>query len=107
MGKAHCDTMYKLLDNIVTCLHSSIIIPLTLSTQTVSFKLNIDHINLHYATKYLPNSMFEAELFPALSINLWKPLHVNVFANGKVVILGKDALCKMYEIENWLLNKLK
>ena len=107
MGKSDLNTVSIILDNIVKCLDTSISIPLTISTQTVSFQLDVVHLNLHNIAKCIPNCMFEAELFPALTIDLWKPLHVNVFASGKVIILGKDSVHMKPVIEEWLLSKLK
>lgn len=102
MGKATFDVVSVLLNDIIKSIDSYLIRPLTVSTQTVCFKLVINLINLHTTVRRLTNCTFEAELFPALSITLWKPLHVNVFSNGKVVILGKDALKSKNVIEEWL-----
>lgn len=102
MGKASINIADANLNYIVDLLHTFIILPLSCVTQTVVFKLNVAHINLHKAVNIIPNSMFEAELFPSLVLNHFKPLHVNVFATGKVVVLGKNALCMKSEIENWL-----
>ena len=34
------------------------------------------------------NEWFEPEIFPALTIKKFKPLNVNVFASGKIVVTG-------------------
>ena len=107
MGKDDFTTVCFLLNNIIKCIDTYIITPLTLSTQTICFQLDIEHINLHNAAKHIPQSMYTAELFPALSINVWYPLHVNVFASGKVVVLGKGSLRMKSTIEEWLMLNCK
>lgn len=48
-----------------------------------------EKVNLYkLACKLGKQSMFEPELFPALRYLKYNPLCVNVFASGKVVILG-------------------
>ena len=32
--------------------------------------------------------MYEVELFPALQVSLWKPVHMTVFHNGKIILTG-------------------
>ena len=102
MGKGNFNTVQYYLTNILEHLSTYIIAPLSCSTQTISFQLNTTQINLHQFVKRVPHCLFEVELFPAVTIDVWYPLHVNVFATGKVVVLGKNALCKKCEIENWL-----
>lgn len=103
MGKASSlDDVSCILNFLVDLLHTSIISPLTLVSQTVVFKLNVVNVNLHKLVRIIPNSIFEPELFPSLSIDAFKPLHVNLFSSGKVVILGKDALSRKLQVETWL-----
>ena len=51
-------------------------------------------INLLTLARLLPRKdfMFEPELFPALRLKKFNPLCVNVFASGKIVILGLKKL---------------
>lgn len=102
MGKASVKYATHIFHFLVSLLDSYIITPLSLVSQTAVFKLNVVHFNLHKFVDIIPNTMFEAELFPSLVINHFKPLHVNVFATGKVVVLGKDALRRIPEIETYL-----
>ena len=104
MGKADYFTVSNLLDDIIKNLDTYVITPLSVSTQTIAFKLNVHELNLHVIAQTVPNISFEAELFPAISLNFWYPLHVNVFSSGKVVVLGKDALQKKCEIEEWIMK---
>ena len=49
---------------------------------------------------------YDAEQFPAVQILLWKPIHVNVFASGKVILLGLKSTAKADEIIAALVTKL-
>ena len=44
-------------------------------------------------------AFYEPELFPALQINKWLPVHVSVFRSGKCVITGltdlREQLCPL------------
>ena len=56
--------------------------------QSLSVVVNLGiTINLYKLSK-LTRCWFEPELFPALRLNKYDPICVNVFASGKVVILG-------------------
>ena len=59
-------------------------------TVTVTFDLN-RKLNLPNLVKNLnlTSGFFcELEIFPALMLKLWSPVHVNIFASGKVVLTG-------------------
>lgn len=68
---------------------------LNLRVQSVTL---VDHIgcdiNLIRLARALPRKsfLFEPELFPAVRLTIFNPLCVNVFATGKVVILGAKKL---------------
>ena len=107
MGKAELEKAQHYLNVIIKCIHSHIINPLVLVSQTIIFQLQpslcpvnllllCNHINQHSKVN------FECEIFPALVLHFWKPIHVNVFANGKVIVLGKDSLKVVKEISDWL-----
>lgn len=107
MGKSTLNVVSLLFLSITKCLHTHIIENLSLSTQTITFKLDLPIINLLKVSQNNPHCIFEGEIFPALSINLWNPIHVNVFSSGKVVVLGKNALNMKDCIEKWLLINCK
>ena len=44
----------------------------------------------------------EGEIFCALELLKWQPIHVNLFHSGKCVILGRDSRVKLYEIIDWV-----
>jgi TATA-box binding protein (TBP) (component of TFIID and TFIIIB) len=48
------------------------------------------NINLNKLSEKIPSHkrIYETELFPALQITLFAPIHVNVFSSGSVVLLG-------------------
>ena len=106
MGKATFESVQSTLDFITSILDSHVVVPLCKVTETVVFKLNKSNINLYKLVFNAQPCVLELELFPALSLNLWKPLHVNVFSTGKVVLLGKNALDKKDEIEKWLIERI-
>ena len=99
MGKANFDIISNLLNDIINTLDTSIITYPIIKSQTVSFSLN-RQVNLH--KQNIPHSLYEPELFPAVSIYKFSPLHVNLFSTGKVIILGCNALNEKHVIENWL-----
>ena len=57
-----------------------------MQSMTVVINLGLG-INLYKLSKLI-KCWFEPELFPALRINKYDPICVNVFASGKIVILG-------------------
>lgn len=85
----------------------SIIQPLCKVSETVVFQLDSLHlpINLYkFSHEYKKDNriLFEPELFPSLSLHYWKPLHVNVFSTGKVIILGFNASHFVSTIRDWI-----
>jgi TATA-box binding protein (TBP) (component of TFIID and TFIIIB) len=59
---------------------------LELQTMTAVFKTP-NRINLEKFTS-LFDSYYNAEDFPAVQIRQFKPIHVNVFASGKIILCG-------------------
>ena len=56
--------------------------------QSITVTMDMGHsINLYNMSKKC-DCMFEPELFPALRLLKYNPICVNVFASGKVVMLG-------------------
>lgn len=107
MGKASSNRALKVVEQLKP-IYSDINTPLYLVSQTISFQLDtcICPINLYEIAHIFTddrNITFEAELFPALCLHYWKPLHVNTFSNGKVVILGKNAIDIKHNVEEWII----
>ena len=70
---------------------------ITLQTMTVKLKLN--PVNL-YAVSDKIKSKLDLEIFPALMITKYKPVSVNLFASGAVVICGVKSFDIVNEIEH-------
>lgn len=106
MGRLNLEEAQSTIHSLNT-IYSSIESPLQHVTETVVFNLDSLHvpINLYkFASEFCNDNriQFEPELFPALCLQLWKPLHVNVFTSGKVIILGKNASDSFCKIRDWL-----
>lgn len=99
MGNIDIITANTYLQNIINIIDAKILLPLTLTSQTVVFSLK-RIINLHY--QKIPHSLYEPEIFPAIAVYKFAPLHVNIFSTGKVIILGFNALNMQCIIEQWL-----
>lgn len=109
MGKSCYVNAMTQLQTLLDVLQFTFIQSPLLVTQTIVFQLDIQYtpVNLLFiSTKVndIVNVKFEYEIFPALSLHYWKPLHVNVFANGKVVVLGKNSSAALENIRDWLIN---
>jgi TATA-box binding protein (TBP) (component of TFIID and TFIIIB) len=61
---------------------------ITLSTSLLR-RVNLYHLSKMMTSKEV---MFEPELFPALRILKFKPLCINIFASGKMMILGVKSM---------------
>lgn len=105
MGK--CTNVEEIINPLVSALQTFISLDPFCVSQTVVCKLASTSLNLHYYVNHIPTAMFECELFPALSIAYFNPLHVNLFSTGKVVILGNDALNKCKDIIKWINKHIK
>lgn len=71
--------------------------PITVQTMTV--KLKLKPVNLHVLSNLIKSNL-NLEIFPALQITKYKPVSVNVFASGAVVICGVKTLDVVNEIEH-------
>ena len=72
--------------------------------QSITVTANLNRtVNLYRLAERM-KSMFEPELFPALRCLDFNPLCVNVFASGKVVILGIRTFDYKENVNNILLN---
>jgi len=62
--------------------------------QSITLTENLGHVvNLSkIASKLKCNALYEPELFPALRVTLFNPMCVNLFASGKLVIMGIKSL---------------
>lgn len=69
------------------------ILNLSIQSITVVYDIGQD-INLLTLASQLPKGqcMYEPELFPALRMTKYKPICVNVFSSGKIIIMGLKEL---------------
>ena len=66
-------------------------------------------INLYYVAnhfKHDTNVSFNPEVFPALSLHYWNPIHVNIFSTGKIIVLGNNSINLLTEIYEWIFYNL-
>jgi TATA-box binding protein (TBP) (component of TFIID and TFIIIB) len=70
----------------VTCLHQDNYPDIVLQTLTAAFAYP-HHVNLNKLSQLI-ECHYHPELFPAVQIRRYKPIHVNVFESGKVTITG-------------------
>ena len=77
---AHCNIIS------VTCKHHNNIPEIILQTMTVVYAYSYSIKLAKLST--LIKCYFNMECFPAVQITKFKPIHVNVFASGKVIICG-------------------
>lgn len=90
--------------NFIDFIYSDVLTPLHKVSETVLVNLNTS-INLHeFVGKFYCNNYikFEPEIFPAVSLYFWSPIHVNLFYNGKIIILGNNASTFVSEIINFI-----
>ena len=100
MGSLIDESILSKLD----CIYSEIVVQPKCVSQTVCLQLN-QCVNLHKFNHHFENCkdiLYLPEIFPAIRLFLWKPLHVNLFSSGKVIVLGQDAYEKCDEILDWL-----
>lgn len=68
--------------------------------QSLTIVVNLNQsVNL-YTLARITKCMYEPELFPALRLTKYNPICVNVFASGKVVILGLKNLYYQNQVYN-------
>ena len=74
-----------------------------LTLQSITMKAKFDkNVDLHKMSSLI-KSQLELELFPVLTITKYKPVSVNVFATGAIIICG----LKNLEFSNFILNELQ
>jgi len=69
---------------------------ISLQSYTLKYDLGF-RINLEKMVQCVP-CIYEPELFPALRLKEYKPVSVNIFTTGKVVVCGLKDLDYMYNI---------
>ena len=110
MGNVCIEKAIPYLHTLLHILDCRLISPPLLVSQTIVFQLDPQYtpINLLYISNRVQDSnvRFEYECFPALSLHFWKPLHVNVFATGKVVVLGNNATNMLVTIYKYLIDTI-
>lgn len=73
-----------------------------LQMQTMTVKYNIGfRLHLHNISKQV-QCIYEPELFPALQLTKFKPLCVNIFSSGCVIILGVRDLRIVSEVIKYI-----
>src|SRR3981189_203228 len=91
---AHCNIIS------VTCKHHNNIPEIILQTMTVVYAYS-HSIKLARLSTMI-KCHFNTECFPAVQITKFKPIHVNVFASGKVIICGIKNIEDAKNIKNEL-----
>ena len=83
MGKTEIDELdiYLILSQI-----SNVVPDICIQTMTASCNYNRKIILNKLANE--PHTHYTAEFFPAVHINKFKPMHINVFSSGRVTICG-------------------
>lgn len=76
--------------------------PQTFLLQTDTVTLLSRPIKYTILKRHCPYLTYEPELFPAIHIRKWPDVHVNLFHSGQVVILGRQALLRAREVQQWL-----
>lgn len=79
--------------NYIDFIHTSVITPLHKVSETICINTKRSINLFDFVSKHCCSSLvkFEPEIFPAVSLHFWSPIHVNVFHTGKIIVLGKDA----------------
>ncbi len=106
MGRVSLSQAQHVIDSL-NDIYYSVTSPLVQVSQTVVFKLDSLHLPIDlykFVAEYKTDDKicFEPEIFPSISLHYWKPLHVNVFSTGKVIVLGCNALQSIQDIRDWL-----
>ena len=123
----HRDVAELEINRLLCCLADGL--PRTLPpvrhirTQTKTFVLNIflGRINLSNFLAFLQNEFgscstetasswrfsYEPEIFPALQIRTFSPIHINVFTSGRAVVLGIKRTRQINDIRNYLICNLQ
>ena len=85
----------------VTSLHHHNYPNIVLQTLTAAYSYTFN-INLDKLSREVQCCYYNPESFPAVQIRQFKPIHVNVFASGKVTITGLKDIERAREIEDLL-----
>lgn len=106
MGKLSLVKAQSIIDSL-SFIYYSVLVPIHKVSETCVFQLDSLYlpVNLYkFASEHSTDSnvQFEPELFPSVVLHQWKPLHVNVFSTGKVVVLGCNASQYVKSIHDWL-----
>jgi TATA-box binding protein (TBP) (component of TFIID and TFIIIB) len=70
-----------------------------ITIQTMTVKLKLGRIDLTKLSGLI-KSTYDLEIFPALMVTKYKPVSVNVFSTGTVMICGVKSLDMVNEIEH-------
>lgn len=89
-GKCRLMGCKEPLTNCIEFVENLIIFVDCIQSITVTHNLG-QYMNLYQLAKRM-DCWFEPEIFPALRVQEFNPLCVNVFASGKIVILGLKTL---------------
>lgn len=107
MGKTDYDSASSIFINVANALnviivHNLVNVSNTIITQapTVFCPLNLYSIALKYGD--YSNVRYEPELFHSLSLHIWENCHVNIFASGKIVLLGRNSKSCINDVLQWL-----
>lgn len=85
-------------------------VELTLKSETVVLKLpsHLTPFNIYYFVEFYKNYLeYLPEIFPAATMTMFKPLHVNLFYTGSVIVLGYNAMKNSNYIYNSLTSMLE
>jgi TATA-box binding protein (TBP) (component of TFIID and TFIIIB) len=79
----------------------------TIFFQSMTVKVTLNNaINLDILKNLIPESQYEPELFPAVLVRQFKPISVNIFSTGKIMICGIKELETISTIMHDLNNQL-
>jgi TATA-box binding protein (TBP) (component of TFIID and TFIIIB) len=94
----------------LTYKYSTLIVPdvyPTIYFQSMTVKVTLANaINLYILKNLIPESQYEPELFPAVLVHQFKPISVNIFSTGKIMICGIKELDTISTIMHDLNNQL-
>lgn len=77
-----------------------------LQIQSITVTADIGKFINLYELQHKAKCMFEPEIFPALRLQKYNPVCVNVFSSGKVVLLGIKTLDYNHYVEN-IISEIK
>ena len=96
MGNCNDDLINNFINHI-DIIYTHIIVPFNLVSETVVTNLHRNVNLFHFAQiKHDFNIKCEPELFHAVSLLHWSPIHVNLFHSGKIVPLVIEFINKHF-----------